>query len=123
MRRHLDHTTVRQDTGEVVPPDSVATRYPAAWAEYKKRLRRMMFTWVAILPAELLVGLPLSWAFGSNFPFLVIAVPALGAFFVAAVRYSDWPCPRCGMPFHRTFFRNWTFARRCLHCKLPKRTR
>ena len=30
------------------------------------------------------------------------------------------PCPRCGKPFHMTFWYHNAFARRCAHCGLPK---
>ena len=47
---------------------------------------------------------------------------------VAGYQKSNFLCPRCGKPFFRTFDdRPWRadwqrnpFARRCMHCGLPK---
>jgi hypothetical protein len=44
---------------------------------------------------------------------------AVGAI-VASQRPVRWPCPRCGKAFHAGSWGSNGFARRCLHCKLPK---
>ena len=58
-----------------------------------------------------------------NPPALVV-VALLAPWVIAAIVVSQapvrWPCPRCGKPFYKTFWAYNPFARRCLHCKLPK---
>jgi hypothetical protein len=45
-------------------------------------------------------------------------------FVLVSAEYGYWSCPRCGKPFHyaERWFGRWNnpFARRCVHCGLPK---
>ena len=59
--------------------------------------------------------------------FVAIAVWMI-AFAIVGYQKSNFACPRCGKPFFRRFDdrpwrRSWVhnpFARRCMHCGLPK---
>jgi len=100
-----------------------------AWDEYRRRCR---VVWLALLLLPLWFALVSSVVyvlarFGIDFEsalnsaYLLIGTLLLGNVMVAQWRRSFWPCPRCGKPFHRTWWYgdNW-FTRRCLHCGLPK---
>lgn len=47
---------------------------------------------------------------------LVIIVNIL----VSHFRLSFWRCPECGKPFHVSWLYGNPFARRCVHCGMPK---
>jgi hypothetical protein len=100
---------------------SVVTDYPAAWNDYCRRWWTWMLGWLGPLPAELLVGVPLTKLTGSNAPFLIIAVAGMVCFLIGGTRTIYWRCPRCGKSFHHKWGYTNTFARNCLHCGLPKR--
>jgi urea transporter len=51
---------------------------------------------------------------------LAIALPIVGIIVVAHLRRMFWACPRCGRAFHVTWWFGNAFARRCVHCGLPK---
>ena len=94
--------------------------YEAQWNEYRKR--RLVFVLLAAtyIPAQFVISLPLSRALGSDSVIPIVAVLWIAAFGVAGMRLSRWPCPRCGKPFHLTQRRYKSFARKCVHCGLPK---
>jgi hypothetical protein len=90
--------------------------YAAAWADYRQRWRLFVLTLLA-LPIAVLAT-PFVGSIG------VVAVFVAGAY--ASNRCTRWLCPRCGKPFfsHTPMWawrqRAHPFARRCLHCGLPK---
>ena len=68
----------------------------------------------------LAIGIQERWFPDAPWMFLVLTVPCLIAGSVAAMPASRWPCPRCGETFFRRWWHNHAFARRCMHCDLPK---
>jgi hypothetical protein len=48
------------------------------------------------------------------------AVAGLVLYAITSIRLRSFPCPRCGRPFFQAGRRRSLFARRCLHCGLPK---
>ena len=106
---------------DLQPEDS----YYSQWMTYARVWRRSMtllllLFWGGPLLTTLVVE-PL-WP---NPPGLVVAA-LLAPWVIAAIVVSQapnrWPCPRCGKPFHKIFWGYNAFARRCLHCRLPKWT-
>jgi hypothetical protein len=97
-----------------------------AWEDYRRR-RRGFWLALVLLPLWLIPGALIQEflarrGFGGthwiNFP--AVLVPPMIHPVVAYFRRIFWPCPRCGRPFFLTWSGcNW-FARRCLHCGLPK---
>ncbi len=98
--------------------------YTAAWHDYRRR--RRWFWGVYLGGCFGMVGL---WLLFFNSPigefmkgivFCVLAPMWLIGFVVTAFRCQLFRCPRC----HRRFFMTWwyhnSFARRCIHCGLPK---
>ena len=90
------------------------------WAEYKasRRLSWMLFfggppvvLLLGGIPAELLEIMALFW---------VVAIPWMIAWYFVSMRAVWLLCPRCGKRF---FTKGWftnTWAKRCMHCGLPK---
>jgi Zn ribbon nucleic-acid-binding protein len=64
-----------------------------------------------------LVGLPRAWIDGA---FYVIAGAWMVVAYLAGHRAMAFPCPRCKQPFFRTWWYFNSFARKCVHCGLPK---
>jgi hypothetical protein len=102
--------------------ESLACDYPAAWNAYRRRWRLFLGSWIGLLPACLLVGVPLSGLIGSRMPFVVVAVAGMIAMTVSTGLVILWRCPRCGNRFHRKGTLSNCWARRCLHCGLLKRS-
>ena len=83
---------------------------------------------VLYLPALALVSRAMGWTRGSGTPIIVAAFAWMIAFAIVSYQTGNFRCPRCGELFFRTFDdriwrRTWVrkpFARRCLHCGLPK---
>jgi ketosteroid isomerase-like protein len=74
------------------------------------------------LDVRLTVGLPLSALTGIKADYFGFVIGAcwMAAFVVTGWRAALFPCPRC----HKWFFATWwyrnPFARKCVHCGLPK---
>jgi len=67
----------------------------------------------------LILAYPLTIPLDSIALFYILLGGQVCAFFVASWRLNRFKCPRC----HEEFFANLIhnpFARRCVHCKLPK---
>jgi hypothetical protein len=102
--------------------------YSQEWAELR-RLRRRVLT-VVFGGATVFALVPLSRfapqraANALGFALFAAWVFLLVKFFFASGEYVHWSCPRCGKPFHYIahWYGRWNnpFARRCVHCALPK---
>jgi hypothetical protein len=96
-----------------------------AWDEYRRRRRAF---WLAIplsllwlAPGSLLCYFLVRCGLRYDLAFLfAIALSMLGNILIAHLKCMFWPCPRCGRPFHTTWCYGSWFARRCIHCGLPK---
>jgi hypothetical protein len=96
-----------------------------AWDEYRRR--RRMFLWThLLLPLWVSGAIVLEFFAGREFPrtglvtFVAVLLPPMACLMFAYLRWIFWPCPSCGRPFFLTWLGNNCFARRCLHCGLPK---
>jgi hypothetical protein len=93
------------------------------WKTYQRVWRRsllftLLFFWGGGLLSVALVEILWSGAPGwvlpaSDAPWVIAAI-------VASQAPIRWPCPRCSKPFHQTSWFYNGFARRCVHCALPK---
>jgi hypothetical protein len=104
---------------DLVPGDP----YYDAWHEYGRVWRRSLVLFAVSFwgGSALTAGLV-----GVFFPAApvwitpVLILPWVAAAAMAGQAPIRWRCPRCARPFFSTtWFRNG-FARRCLHCGLPK---
>lgn len=102
--------------------------YSQEWAELRRLRRRLLkvalagVAVAAFVPLSRLAHGTVATALGMLLFFAWVAL-VIRFFFVVA-EYSYWSCPRCGKPFHYRirWFGRWNnpFARRCVHCGLPK---
>lgn len=94
--------------------------YRKRWNDLRQRQWICMVAMLGLLPAytlfrrisEALIGSDaLGRAMGATWSVCVLA---------ALAWLATWSCPRCERPFFSTFWLANPFARRCMHCKLPK---
>jgi predicted RNA-binding Zn-ribbon protein involved in translation (DUF1610 family) len=60
------------------------------------------------------------WLFSTFTPAFVVAIGWMVFFVVAGNLVVRFPCPRCGKWFFAKWWYRNSFARRCVHCGLPK---
>lgn len=106
----------------------MAGKYSNEWEEFRKMRRSKLFVVIAgvlillLVPPSNHVPKPIGTALGYVlFAGWIVVTLTL---FVSYSQFACWDCPRCGKPYHMKsgFLWRWInpFARRCLHCKLPK---
>jgi FtsH-binding integral membrane protein len=109
---------IRSDRKDVVaqPED-----YSANWQAYR-RLRNVW--WVLLLawlPSTIVFALISNAVIRTPAPALVVAAVWLLTWMVVGALLQRWRCPRCGKWFSLTWFYGLGyFARKCVHCGLPK---
>jgi hypothetical protein len=98
--------------------------YRRAWRSYRWRLFLALFSWgplpllALVVPNTLLLG-----SEGHGLPDHVavpIGLSCLCLFGLFGVRLTLWKCPRCVEPFFYAGLLRNPFARKCMHCGLPK---
>jgi predicted RNA-binding Zn-ribbon protein involved in translation (DUF1610 family) len=105
---------------------SMQSSYGVAWRDL--RARKIIFWAIllgyvpGVLAIFLIVGLPLSALTGvkPDYFFYTIASCWMAAFVVASVRVALFSCPRCGKSFFAKWWYRNPFAKKCVHCGLPK---
>ena len=90
------------------------------WNEYRKRRNLVLFAFLGFMPFVGAVGSLSGKMFHTDAIFTVFALSWLGFIAVSSVRLNCWPCPRCSKWFAGTWLYRIPFARRCVHCGLPK---
>jgi hypothetical protein len=97
--------------------------YAAAWTGYQRTRTRSTRLFLALFFGGGVATAALVAAAGDRAPEWLGPVAIL-PWIVAAIVKSQAairaPCPRCGQPFNSTTWGHNGFARRCLHCGLPK---
>jgi hypothetical protein len=74
-----------------------------------------------IVPGVLISYLLAACGMNADVAFLfAVGLPLFGVITAAHLKRMFWACPRCGRPFHLGWFYGNPFARRCVHCGLPK---
>src|SRR5260221_5189707 len=100
--------------------------YSAAWRDYRRR--RLIF-WAVFLgytPGGFVLffvgGLPIAIHTGisPDYLFYPIAGSWMLAFLIASWLVGLFCCPRCRKWFFATWWYRNPFARKCVHCGLPK---
>lgn len=95
------------------------TTYTTAWRNYRHRRNGFI---AAVISLTVLLALVSAFP-GANLlaAYWWVLAPFLFAWFiVAGFRLTYWRCPRCNKPFFTRLLLGNLFARRCLHCHLPK---
>lgn len=94
--------------------------YTAQWLEYRKRNTLFWLVFLGFMPGVLLIGIPLSRLLNVDNVAGLVAIIWMVAFVITGNYRAFWRCPRCRKPFfHKWWYHNF-FARKCVHCKLPK---
>ena len=102
---------------------TAADPYYGQWMTYRSVWRRSLgLTLLLFLGGGLLsLGLvEVLWPAAPSWAQPASVLPWAVAAIVAGQAPIRWPCPRCGKPFHSTFWFRNAFAKRCVHCRLPK---
>ena len=102
--------------------------YAAAWRRYRWWSRAFWLLFLLYIPALAIVGRELGWTRGNGTPILFAAIAWMIAVAVIGAQKFNLRCPRCGELFFYKFddrpwrmsWRHNPFARRCMHCGLPK---
>ena len=93
---------------------------PNLWDEYRRRRNLAWFAFLGYVPVCFTVGM-LSMRVLSTFtPAFVVAIAWMVFFVIAGNLALRFPCPRCGKWFVAKWWYPNHFARRCVHCALPK---
>lgn len=90
------------------------------WDDYR---RRRNLAWVAFLgyvPVVFMVAVLSMRLFSTFTPAFVVAIAWMVFFAIAGNLALRFPCPRCGKWFFAKWWYHNSFARRCVHCGLPK---
>ncbi len=103
----------RDTNAPVVSP----REYAAAWDSYRRRLWGLAVATLFGIPAAVLVIVRQLMPDAAGF---VLALGILGTWILLWMRALWWKCPRCNKPFFANSMIRNPFARKCLHCKLPK---
>ena len=102
--------------------------YAEAWRRYRRSSRAFWILFELFLPGVAGANRVLGSARGGGTAIFVVAFAWMVAFAVVGYRKWNLRCPRCGELFFHAFddrpwrmvWRHNPFARRCMHCGLPK---
>jgi hypothetical protein len=91
------------------------------WSPYRRLRIACTLLWVGAIPVIVSLNL---FGGGTGF-FAGLALGYLFLLAVVSIRFTSWPCPRCGKPF---VYRMWRLSspmdllpgRPCKHCGLPE---
>lgn len=104
------------------------------WSGYYRRRKRFwrcaksyFVAWLLVLGSGLVIA-GIVWTVGlpPRFDLYLFLVPAAYLFFrhfqlmAVAIAFSFWRCPHCRRPFGLSFFVNWPFTTKCVHCGLRR---
>ena len=90
------------------------------WDEYRKRRNLAWFAFLGYVPVVFGVGMFSVRLLSTLTPVFVVAIAWMVFFIITANRALRYPCPRCGKWFFEKWWYHNSFARRCVHCGLPK---
>jgi hypothetical protein len=90
------------------------------WQEYRKRRNLVLFAFFGYVPVIFVIGLIISRFFHTITPIFVVAIMWMIFYGAVSIWFSSLRCPRCGKVFFSKWWYHNGFARRCVHCGLPK---
>ena len=91
-----------------------------AWRNYRRRRNQFVFVFVGYVPICFAFAYLTTKLFHTTVPGLTFGICWMVLFAVTGLRLQVLPCPRCGEAFFAKWFYHNIFARRCVHCGLPK---
>jgi hypothetical protein len=92
--------------------------YDDQWRELKRRRKLTLIAFIGCVLIAFAAFLSPK-LFSTGKPALAFTIAWMVFGLVAGARYNTFPCPRCGEWFFSTWWYHNSFARRCVHCKLP----
>jgi hypothetical protein len=100
---------------------TIDSNYSDAWRDLRRRRLVLLLVWLAYIPVEL-AALRISTLAGVKFNYIgpSIAVLWMVLLGIAGLRVATFPCPHCGEWFFAKWWFHNPFARKCVHCGLPK---
>jgi hypothetical protein len=94
--------------------------YLARWENYRLRFWAITLVMITYLPAQMFLAPLLARAFPQrDVGSIVFLIWALGIV-ASSIYFFSWRCPRCNKHYFSKSLHHDPFARKCLHCKLPK---
>ena len=107
------------------PVDTAQDEYTLAWREYRSRARLAWLLFLGYMPGVgliwSLIGATVGWdSTPGGVARTIVALSWMVALGIAGNRAARFRCPRCGRPFFSATLYHNSFARRCVHCGLPK---
>ncbi|MFC1498895.1 hypothetical protein ACFLS1_10565 [Verrucomicrobiota bacterium] len=96
------------------------TSYADQWKDYRRRRWLFLGMFLVYLPGVCLISSPIRHYLKWEHAEMVVALSWMFAFVVVGLWFTLWPCPRCGRGFFATWWFSNQFARKCVHCGLPK---
>jgi len=90
------------------------------WQEYRRRRNLTLFAFLGYVPFVFIIAVVAERLFHSTTPGFVVAVGWMIFLAVASIRCENFRCPRCRKRFFAKWWYHNSFARRCVHCGLPK---
>ena len=93
---------------------------PDAWGEYRRRRNLAWFALLGYVPVCFGVALLSMRLFSTFTPAFVVAIGWMIFAVIAGNLALRFPCPQCGKWFFAKWWYHNSFARRCVHCGLPK---
>lgn len=97
--------------------------YTSEWEDYSRRVRWFFGSWLGGFAVVGLLAAVLGRLAIAGLVLTILAVAWIALFIVLAVRLQLFKCPRCRQKFFMAFSHYNPFARRCVHCGLPKWSR
>lgn len=91
-----------------------------SWSDYRRRVRRLIGVWLGGFAIAACLASALSYTPARDWAPLAVGILWMAMFVVAAMRVQVFRCPQCRHAFFKATWYYWPFARRCVHCGLPK---
>ena len=88
-------------------PDS----YSSQWLECRRRDVLFWTVFLTYMPGVVVIGVPLSRLFHSDYVIGIVAIAWMVAFAVTHLYRTFWKCPRCHKPFFHKFWYQNIFAK------------
>ena len=96
--------------------------YAAAWQDYRWRRRWFFIAWLGgpVCIFALTACLVFLWCTFPESIGIGLGLLWMASFMLTGGRLTWFRCPRCREPFFCTWWYSNQFARKCVHCGLPK---
>jgi hypothetical protein len=117
---NLDQDRRNVDRAEFRDYSALMIGVEQQWNEYKRRRNLFLLALLGYMPVVATLGSLIARVFHTETLFPIVAFGWMGFLAISALRLNCWPCPRCGKWFAATWWYRNPFARRCVHCGLPK---